>query len=256
MKKINIHIPAGFWAALIWFLLGILIYNGIAGFSFTAYICFGLGALALCYQLLKLLAVKHPKAKMVLWWCLTVCLCLGLVLATVTGIFIGTAAAGSPDTDCDYVIVLGAGVNGTTPSYILRSRLNAAYDYLTANPDVTCIVSGGQGNGEDISEAQCMFEDLTEKGIDPERIWMEDKSTSTQENLAFSLALIEERTGQRPTTAGILSNDFHLFRAGLFAREQGLTPIGISAETGWLALEINYFLREIAGVWYYIIFGG
>lgn len=85
---------------------------------------------------------------------------------------------------------------------------------------------------------------------------MEDKSTSTRENLQYTLALIEARTGARPEKAGILTNDFHLYRAGLFAREEGLTPIGICAETGWFALELNYFLREIAGVWYYIIFGG
>lgn len=255
MKKLR-SIPAGFMIAVLWFTLGILIYAGIAGFSFTAYICFGLGAVTACYQLLALLSNKHPKCKRILWWCLTGCLCLGVLLATVTGILIGSAAGGDPKESCDYVIVLGAGVNGTTPSYILRSRLNAAYDYLRNNPDAICIVSGGQGNGEDISEAQCMFDDLTNKGIDPERIWLEDKSTSTRENLQFSMELIENRTGQRPEKAGILTNDFHLYRAGLFSKEQGLIPVGICAETGWVALEINYFLREIAGVWYYIIFGG
>ena len=255
MKKPR-SIPAGFMIAVLWFVLGVLIYNGIAGFSFTAYICFGLGLVTGCYQLLALLASRYPKCKRILWWCLTGCLILGVILATVTGILIGSAASGSPKESCDYVIVLGAGVNGTIPSYILRSRLNTAYLYLRDNPDAVCIVSGGQGSGEDISEAQCMFDDLTDKGIEADRIWMEDKSTSTRENLQYSMELIQSRTGQHPEKAGILTNDFHLYRAGLFAKEQGLTPIGISAETGWLALEINYFLREIAGVWYYIIFGG
>lgn len=255
MKK-NSVAPAGLIAALCLFIIGILIYYGIAGFSFSAYICFGIGLILLCYQLLSIIAKKHPKLKRILWWCLTGLLSLGILIASVTGIFIGGAAAGSPQEECEYVIVLGAGVNGTTPSYILRSRLDAAYDYLQEHPDVICVVSGGQGNGEDISEAQCMFDDLTGKGIAPERIWMEDKSTSTRENLQYTMELIQARTGARPEKAGILTNDFHLYRAGLFASEQGLTPIGICAETGWFALELNYFLREIAGVWYYIIFGG
>jgi len=152
--------------------------------------------------------------------------------------------------------VLGAGINGSTPSLSLRNRLDAAYEYLTAHPETICIVSGGQGPGEDLSEALCMYKDLTAKGIAPERIWMEDKSTSTRENIAFSLALIEEKAGQCPTKAGILSSEYHLYRAGLVAKSQGLEMIGIPARTSWAALRINYFLREIVAVWYYTLLGG
>ena len=101
-----------------------------------------------------------------------------------------------------------------------------------------------------------MFNDLTAKGIAPERIWMEDKSTSTWENIAFSLDLIEEKTGQRPQKAGILSSEYHIFRAGLVARSQNLEAIGIPAKTSWVSLRINYFLREIVAVWYYALLGG
>ena len=101
-----------------------------------------------------------------------------------------------------------------------------------------------------------MFEALTSRGIAPERIWLEDRSTSTQENLQFSLALIEEKTGTRPSKAGILSNEFHLYRAGLVAQTLGLEPVGIPAETEWFGLRVNYFLREIFAVWYYALLGG
>jgi uncharacterized SAM-binding protein YcdF (DUF218 family) len=136
----------------------------------------------------------------------------------------------------------------------LRERINGAYAYLEEHPDAICIVSGGQGNNEDISEAACMFRELTAMGIEGERIWMEDKSTSTRENLRFSLALIESRTGERPKTIGLVSSEYHLFRAGLFAADENVKALGIPAETTWISLRINYFLREIAGVWAYLTF--
>ena len=101
-----------------------------------------------------------------------------------------------------------------------------------------------------------MYNDLTGKGIDPERVWMEDNATNTRENIAYSLALIEEKTGVRPDTTGLISSEYHLFRAGLFAREQNLTAVGIPAKTSWFSLRLNYFLREIVAVWYYVILGG
>ena len=236
-------------------LLGITVYFGIPGFSFTAYILFGIAAVIACWLLIGLLKRKHPKTAKILFSILSIGLLLGMIAAVITGIPIAKAASAAPEA-CRYVIVLGAGINGSVPSLSLRNRLDAAYAYLTANPDTICIVSGGQGPGEDLTEALCMFNDLTAKGIAPERIWMEDKSTSTRENIAFSLDLIEEKTGQRPQKAGILSSEYHIFRAGLVARSQNLEAIGIPAKTSWVSLRINYFLREIVAVWYYALLGG
>lgn len=232
---------------------GICLY-GIPGFSFSSYLCFGVAGLCLCYWLLALLKHRNMRLATCLRRTLTILLCLGLLAAGVTGILIGSAGA-EEDRPCDYLIVLGAGVNGTVPSLILSNRLNAALTYLQTHPDTICVVSGGQGPGEDITEADCMADWLIGNGIDPQQIWREDKSTSTRENIAFSLDLIEEKTGNRPTQAGILSNEFHLFRAGMEARRQGLESIGIPAKTSWLSLRINYFLREIPAVWYYALFG-
>ena len=236
-------------------LLGITVYFGILGFSFTAYILFGIAAVIACWLLIGLLKRKHPKTAKILFSILSIGLLLGMIAAVITGIPIAKAASAEPEA-CGYVIVLGAGINGSVPSLSLRNRLDAAYAYLTANPDTICIVSGGQGPGEDLTEALCMFNDLTAKGIAPERIWMEDKSTSTRENIAFSLDLIEEKTGQRPQKAGILSSEYHIYRAGLVARSQDLEAIGIPAKTSWVSLRINYFLREIVAVWYYTLLGG
>lgn len=187
-------------------------------------------------------------------WILSIALSLGFVLAFITGIFIGRAEKGTPDASCNYLIVLGAGVNGTTPSLSLQERIDAAYTYLTDHPEVICVVSGGQGNNEDITEAQCMFNELTKMGISPDRIWQEDKADSTWKNIVYSLDVIEAKTGTRPKSAGIVSSEYHLFRAGLYAREAGITPVCIPAKTSWGHLHLNYFLREIFGVWAYFIF--
>ena len=126
----------------------------------------------------------------------------------------------------------------------------------TAHPDAIAVVSGGKGNDEQITEALCMYNELTKMGIDGSRVWMEDQATSTFENLKFSMALIEEKTGSRPDSIGIVSSEYHLFRAGLFAAAQDVDSLGIPATTTWPHLRVNYFIREIIAVWHYIVFGG
>ena len=252
--KDRIPFPIRPWLPAIGFLvLGLAICVFIPSYRFSGYILLGLAAVLVCYRLLAILGVTHLALAHNLRRVLTVCLCLGLLAAAITFGFVFQGSLGDTEAECQYIIVLGAGVNGTEPSLTLRERINAAYDYLTAHPDTICIVSGGQGWNEDISEAACMQRELTEMGIDPERIWMEDKSTSTIENLEFTLAIIEEKTGTRPSHLGIVSSEYHLYRAGLMAADRGLTSTGIPAATSWLSLRINYFLREIVAVWYYLI---
>lgn len=241
-------------AAGLLFLLGLGITT-LPGYRFSALITFGIAALVVCFQLLKLAGRKVPRFSRYSRRLLTVFLCVLLLSAAVTGIIILRTAHSSGDTPCQYLIVLGAGVNGTVPSLSLRERLDAAFEYLNAHPDTVCVVSGGQGPGEEITEAACMAQWLIDKGIDPQRILPEDKATSTEENLAFSLALIEEKVGTRPQSVGILSSEYHLYRAGLMARDLELEPVLIPAKTQWISLRINYYLREIAAVWYYWVFG-
>ena len=181
---------------------------------------------------------------------LLVLLCLIIMVFSVTGVVIMHGATADKG-EFQYLLVLGTVVEGTEPSAMLSDRIQAAYDYLTAHPDTICIVSGGKGDEVNLSEAQCMFNELTEMGIDPDRIWMEDQATSTIENFQFSLALIEEETGVRPEKLGVLSSEFHLFRARMFARDEGVMPIAIPAKTTDTATFVQYFLREIPLVWYY-----
>ena len=251
MKRLRIR-SSWVWMTVL-LVLGCVV-RGFPGYSFSALCLFGLTGLVAGYELLWLLSKKFPKTAKLLRRILTGCLCVGITAAVITGCFVIRGSFGSEEADCEYVVVLGAGVNGTVPSLSLRERINGAYAYLQKHPDAICIVSGGQGNNEDISEAACMFRELTAMGISGERIWMEDKSTSTRENLRFSLELIESRTGKRPKTIGLVSSEYHLFRAGLFAADEGVEALGIPAETTWISLRINYFLREIAGVWAWLTF--
>ena len=245
MKKLRI--PE--WLSILFlFALGIFVYFGISGCRFLGMFIVGIGILVGIYLFL---IKQKTKAGNIMIWIITCALCAGFAVALITGIVIGKAEKGAQNTQCNYLIVLGAGVNGTTPSLSLRERIDAAYTYLDTHPDAICVVSGGQGNGEDITEAQCMLRELIKLGIPESRIWTEEKSTSTLENIVYSLDIIESKTGVRPETAGILSSDYHLYRADMVAREAGISPICIPAKTSWWHLHLNYFLREIFAVWVY-----
>ena len=149
---------------------------------------------------------------------------------------------GSPGLD--YVIVLGAQVRETGPTVVLRWRLDTAFDYLVANPDTVCIVSGGQGENEPRPEADVMRDYLVEYGIAPERILVENESRNTVENIRNSMKLFDPERD----SAGIVTNDFHMFRACAIAKKQGVQNAqGIAAHSLMLFLP-NNMLREFAGV--------
>lgn len=150
-----------------------------------------------------------------------------------------------PGTENATAIVLGCRVYGERASQSLRERLEAAYEYLVEHPEADCVVSGGQGDGEDISEAECMYRWLVEKGIDPSRIYKEDQSTSTEENIAFSKEVIEENGLFQKVV--IISNEYHIFRAGMIADNHGLVWGAKAARTAsWLFP--TYYVRELYAI--------
>ena len=150
--------------------------------------------------------------------------------------------------DAGYLIVLGARVKGTVPSLSLQYRIDKAADYLKANGNTVAIVSGGRGPGEDISEAEAMKQGLIKLGIEEARIIMEDQSTSTKENIAFSKVLIPD-----PSSIGlIVSNDFHLYRAVKMAENEGLEMTGVPAKTPKVVLVKSYIREYLAITKYYL----
>ena len=159
---------------------------------------------------------------------------------------IGSAMGGRGEPGGETLIVLGTVVNGTEPSPMLRQRLDAAVEYLNAYPDARCIVTGGKGNEVNLSEAQCMYNYLTAAGIDEGRIAMEDRATSTVENLRYVRAMLDTNE------VDILSSDFHLYRAGLIAKDAEFIPTLIPAKTEPITLLAPWFLREIFALYGYL----
>ncbi|SHH76866.1 YdcF family protein [Clostridium grantii] len=143
----------------------------------------------------------------------------------------------------DYLIVLGAGLRGSTMSTILVYRMEKSLDYLEAYPNTKVIVSGGQGSDEDISEAQAMKDFLVKKGIPDENIIMEDKSTSTLENLIYSKRIIEKDQESENKKISLITNGFHVFRAEFLAKRVGLKAEGIPAKTYFYTIP-NFYVRE------------
>lgn len=244
-----------FFAAF--FLLAALVFRFcMAGYSFSALVCLCLTGVALFYALVPLLRKKYPVFERTVLMIFTVFLCTGVLLAGITEGLIIHASFGSAGENVSYLVVLGAKVRSDGPSLSLQNRIDAACAYLAAHPDTVAVVTGGRGEDEPMTEAKCMYDRLTAMGIDGSRIWMEDKATSTWENLRFSLDLIEEKTGSRPAKIGVLSSEYHLYRAGLFAKACGVEFIGVPARTTNPVLMVNHFLREVAGVWHFMLLGG
>ena len=144
------------------------------------------------------------------------------------------------------VVVLGCMVYGERPSRMLTDRCEAAYEYLAAHPDAVCVAAGGQGPRENISEAEAIFVILTEKGIAPERIYLEDTSTDTEENLENTAKIIEAN-GLSPRVA-IATDEFHEFRAGIYGQRAGLETFALPSST-YLFVAPGYWAREILAVW-------
>ena len=155
--------------------------------------------------------------------------------------------------DYDALIILGAAVHGDRVTWVLSNRLDTAYDYAAAHPDTVLVVSGGQGDGESVTEASAMTKYLAAKGIDPGRILQEDRAESTAENFAFSKTIIDEELGP-DASIGFVTTRFHVFRASRVARKGGIDARGLGAPDVWY-LAINNFLRECVGICWYTVKG-
>lgn len=155
-----------------------------------------------------------------------VCIILGMQQKTVSGL--------------SYIIVLGAGVNGTVPSRSLLRRIEKAAEYLQANPDTKAILSGGQGIREDITEAAAMKQCLLERGIEEERLILEGESTNTWENMKYSQQFLDiERDA-----AAVVTNNFHVFRSMAIGKKLGYQELyGLPAASDGV-LQANYLVRE------------
>lgn len=165
-----------------------------------------------------------------------------------------TVAANIKPVDNSTVIVLGAQVRPTgEPSVILRGRLNVAREYLEANPQAGAVLSGGQGYDEPTTEAECMYKAMTEYGISAERLFTEDKSTTTEENLRFSYEIIEKNKDLSSDIV-IATDGFHQLRARIIAWKQVIKGnVGAISSDTRLDLLPTYVVREWFGIPYQIL---
>lgn len=146
-------------------------------------------------------------------------------------------------------VVLGCSVKGgTKPSKILEERIDTAYEYLTENKDAVCILSGGQGSDEDITEAQCMYGILTKRGINKDRLILEERSTTTEENLKYTREILDER-GLDPVVT-IITSEFHEYRANQMAEKLRIKSYSTPAHTFFVYFP-TYYVRELYGILYY-----
>lgn len=234
--------------AALQFLAGLVFYYAIYGYQFTGLLLMGLSVVTLIFGVLN--TIKRTVFHIAFY----AILIGALVGSVVTGVFILTHSTGSETPKTNYVVVLGAGVNGSEPSASLTERLLAAEAYLEKYPNAVLILSGGQGENEDITEARCMYDWLRKRGVSDKNLWLEEKATSTEENILLSLALIKSKTGKTPAEIGIISSDYHLLRAELLAKDQGIESVLTYPATTENPLYFaNMLLREIVAVWQYYL---
>lgn len=186
-------------------------------------------------------------------WLIAGCYALAFAIFFVCGFLMVRAAGEGESAEADAVIVLGAAVHGDKVTWVLENRLNTAIDYLNEHPNAVCVVSGGQGAGETVTEASAMKKYMVEHGISENRVYTEERAKNTKENFAYSKAIIDSVLGQNARISFVTTN-FHVYRAGQVAKAQGLSVTGIPAEDVWY-LRLNNFLRECVGICVYAIRG-
>ncbi len=222
---------------------------------------------------------KHPEQAILRIPVTLVTLCgAGMIIILVLQIMIFGRIPVVAEPFLDYVIVLGAQVKPDGPSKTLRLRLDKAAEYALQNPDTVMVLSGGQGSNEPQTEAEAMKAYLLEKGVPENQLILEQQSASTVENMAYSLGLIQQQrtkeletelaqhyarlgpgaaaareSGQaqgmaRPMRIGILTSNFHLYRAVKIAEKQGISDArGIAAGTDPVLL-VHFAIRDALAI--------
>lgn len=205
------------------------------------------------------LAFRRP-----LWrWCTgtlpgRIVLAVFLAGAAVYAVLIGfVALSGHADTAAgqeQVMVVLGAGLHKDKPSRLLRFRLDAAYTFAAAHPEMLVITTGGQGIDEALPEGQAMRDYLVAKGLDPQRVLAETKSTSTEENFLFAREILAARGLSADVPTVYVTNAFHCYRAGRYATMAGFTDAHALPARTPLSGILPSYLREALAVLYYWCF--
>lgn len=243
-----------FWRVLVIVFGGILTINGLllflrTNFNLGNFLTLGLGAILLFYGIrFDWINEKFPK-----WLKIIIAAGLSFVIAFAGFLFI-YGLSDNADYNEDAIIVLGAAVQGDTPSLALADRLDKAVEYYNKNNDVVIIVSGGQGPQENVTEAYAMEQYLINKGVPKNIILKEEKATSTRENFEFSKKILD-KTFNKDYKVAFVSNEYHIFRACGIAKSVGIDKTThIHCGTRWYSV-VTGTLRECLAVFKFWIFG-
>ena len=174
----------------------------------------------------------------------------GLMLAGVLvfGALLGQVLSGARDDiigDPKAMVILGCQLHDWGPSVMLQDRLDKALEYLEDYPDITVVVSGGQGTNEPTTEAEGMADYLVEHGVSRERIILESKSHNTNQNLRWSARHLAEAGIDVKDGVIIVSNGFHLTRVRMLAGRAGYENVStLAAPSSHLPSRLKMYIRE------------
>ncbi|WP_438572513.1 YdcF family protein [Clostridium sp.] len=216
-----------------------IVYGGL---SFSIFFIF-IAAILILYGFLK----NHIKKLLLLHKLIKYSTVASILIFLVLEVFIIFYPNYNVSSNCDYMIILGASVKGSTPSITLKGRLDAALDYLEdTNDDLYIVVSGGQGNGENISEASAMRNYLIQNGVREDKIIIEDKSTSTFENFSYSKEKIENHSSIQIEYLNIkvITTDFHTFRSSIIAKRNNYKNVTFYSSKSLPQFMPTYYTRE------------
>lgn len=212
------------------------------------------GILLIAYVVLKIYTKGGPIIK---WKSLRYPIILGLATFLLSFVVIETLIIinnhSEQSYNTEYLIILGAGIRGERVTLTLQERLSKGIEYLNENPKTKVIVSGGKGFEETLSEAEAMKRYLVERGINPSRIILEDKSTSTAENFKNTKELLKEMGYKDKIKIMVITSDFHMMRSKMLARRFGFEPYGITCSTPAIVRANCYFREYFAVVKSYIL---
>lgn len=219
--------------AVVFLLFAIAVFDRVLNFGNIAGMLFGIA-----YIVIGLLMNRTDSSNQKYIFIIALCVLL-LTILKMREIY----AAGKTKISAQKVIiVLGCRVRGDEPSLSLIKRVDAAYKFLLFNPESVAILSGGQGKDENISEAQCMQQLLYARGISKNRLILEERSTSTDENIRFSLQIIETLDLDR--NVAIATSEYHQKRAANICKKYGLNSTPVSSKTKRTLLP-TFLLREL-----------
>ncbi len=163
-------------------------------------------------------------------------------------ILLGLVLGGSYDHisgDPQVMIILGCQVRESGPSVLLQDRLDEALTYLDDHPDMTVVVSGGQGDDEPTSEAQAMAQYLVEHGVEEEQVLLEGDSHNTTQNFQYSKSLLDQENVDYSGGVLVVSNGFHLTRARMLAERAGFDDVStLAAPESHLPSRLYMYIRE------------